>query len=83
MCSMTHRHPPIATEQAALHIAQKRFDVGGTSTALKRHNFERQGRHAGTIPSSTAARPSARTCCVAMPRRPASLIDPRLARNLR
>ncbi|MDM0086690.1 MULTISPECIES: acyl-CoA dehydrogenase [unclassified Variovorax] len=39
----------LATEQAALHIAQKLFDVGGTSTALRRHNFDRHWRNARTI----------------------------------
>ncbi|MGF6767657.1 alkylation response protein AidB-like acyl-CoA dehydrogenase [Paraburkholderia sp. GAS199] len=39
----------LATEQAALHVAQKLFDVGGTSTALKRHNFDRHWRNARTI----------------------------------
>jgi alkylation response protein AidB-like acyl-CoA dehydrogenase len=39
----------IATEQAALLIAQKLFDVGGTSTALKRHNFDRHWRNARTV----------------------------------
>jgi alkylation response protein AidB-like acyl-CoA dehydrogenase len=39
----------LATEQAALLIAQKLFDVGGTSTALKRHNFDRHWRNARTV----------------------------------
>ncbi|MDR5781077.1 acyl-CoA dehydrogenase family protein [Caballeronia sp. LZ065] len=42
-------HAQLATEQAALLIAQKLFDVGGTSTALKRHNFDRHWRNARTI----------------------------------
>ncbi|SDV47194.1 acyl-CoA dehydrogenase family protein [Chitinasiproducens palmae] len=39
----------LATEQAALLVAQKLFDVGGTSTALKRHNFDRHWRNARTL----------------------------------
>lgn len=39
----------LATERAALHIAQKLFDIGGTSTALRCHNFDRHWRNVRTI----------------------------------